>query len=195
MTIKSIHLQLISLILFSLTTTSVQSLDIITMAAGSATTHFISKITSWIFSPSKTDEEYAMRDQQLKFRTKDEFLEEIASLKKIGGFSPEMVLCQHELYRYPNFLAAIKEAFPEYTEYVKKLFNHLSECYEARVVKGFKVERKGYLGLRHLRGVRAYDYFEFYELIKELSGQIMEEEVFAPPQKNSPHQDGNHSTK
>jgi hypothetical protein len=167
-------------LLLALTMSQLQGFDVVTIAAEGIVTNVVSKLSSWIFSPSKSEAEYAARDQQLKFRTKEEFLREFEFLKKTTRCTSDLILSQHELYRYQNFLAAIKEAFPEYADYIKKLFGQISQFYEGRVVRGFKIERRGCLGLRNIRGIRSYDYYEFYELIKQLAGDIMVEEIFMP---------------
>lgn len=158
-----------------------KSFDLITAAAGSLTTTVISKIAQWLLSPSKSEADYSKRDQYLKFQTKEDFLKEFETLKKIAGYSPLLILGQHELYRYPNFLAAAKEAFPvEYTDYIKKLYEQTTQFYEHRNVRGFKVEKKGYFLLKNMRGIRSYDYYEFYELVKQLLAEIIEKEIYFP---------------
>ena len=70
------------------------------------------------------------------------------------------MLSNHELYRYENFRAAIKEEFPGYADYIKTLFKNLSENRNQAEVRGFNSNKRKKI-------------YEFYELIKSLYEEII----------------------
>jgi hypothetical protein len=156
--------------------TQAHGFDVISIAIGALVSSSIASLTNWLTSPSKDKAEYERRHTHFKTLSKDRFLDEITIMSNTSGETERDMLRQHELYRYPNFIAAIKSACPNYADYIKNLNNEIAINYKARIVRGFKLERRGSFLTRNLRDVRSYDYYEFYELIKKLHEEVVLEE-------------------
>ena len=177
-----IGLRFASTLLLSLTltqSTPLHSLDVLSIAVGALVSSGIASLTNWLTSPSKDKTEYERRHNHFKTLSKEGFVSEISGMNTAAGQSDHDILRQHELYRYPNFIAAIKTACPSYASYIKSLKEEITYNYKARAVRGFKTERRGSFLTRNLRDVRSYDYYEFYELIKRLSDEVLIEEELA----------------
>ncbi|MBM3887320.1 hypothetical protein FJ364_05310, partial [Candidatus Dependentiae bacterium] len=140
----------------------IKAVDILSIAVGALVSSGISSVTNWITKPSNDSAEYEKRHNHFKTLSKEAFLEEIAAMNTTSGLLERDILSQHELYRYPNFIAAIKTACPSYGTYIKALFAEISSNYKARMVRGFKVEKRGSFITRNLRSVKSTDYYEFY---------------------------------
>ena len=129
----------------------------------------------YLFSTPKNEKDLAARHEQLKFFTKKDFIDDIEfaqlSLKK----SALDFLAQHELYKYPNFIEAIKEIFPEYATYIKALMQELNDNPKARLVPGFEVDHLYHKGAKLFKK-KACDFSEFYKLVKKLYAQVLAEE-------------------
>ena len=156
--------------------TPVHGFDVISIAVGALVSSGIASLTNWLTSPSKDKEEYERRHNHFKALSKDGFLDEIIIMNTTTDQAERDILRQHELYRYPNFIAAIKSVCPNYADYIKSLKEEITHNHKARLVRGFKTERRGSFLTRNLRDVQPNDYYEFYELIKWLHEEILLEE-------------------
>ncbi len=156
--------------------TPAHGFDVISIAVGALVSSGIASLTNWLTSPSKDKAEYERRHTHFKTLSKDGFLDEIIIMNTTTGQTERDMLSQHELYRYPNFIAAIKSACPNYGVYIKNLNDEIAINYKARIVRGFKVERRGSFLTRNLRDERSNDYYEFYELVKTLHEEVLAEE-------------------
>ena len=129
----------------------------------------------YLFSSSKSDKDYAASYERLRFFTKQNFIEDFRvafSVLKHGALD---ILVQHELYKHPNFIEAVKETFPEYPEYIKALMPALNDNPKARLVRGFETDHLYHKGAGIFRkGAR--DFSEFYELIKKLYAEVLAQE-------------------
>lgn len=106
----------------------------------------------------------------LNEKRKEYFLDKIH--KKFKGsdvkIAEKSILTNHTLYRYPNYVDAMKETCPGYPEYIKTLLVDLNRHPHHRTVEGFKTLQKGSL----LFSSRANDFYEFYELVKALDKEV-----------------------
>ena len=129
-----------------------------------------------LLSPSKSDEEYTANHARFSACTKKDFLDKIEVARDHLEGGAFYFLTQHELYRYPNFIAALKETFPEhYAEYIKKLMQILKDTPNAVIVRGFETDHVYHKCKRFLQN-DARDFSEFYELIKKLYAQVLAQE-------------------
>ena len=151
--------------------------DPVSIIASSIVSTGLNKGIDWLLTPSKTAREYEQRHEHFQFLAKAEFILEIKALRTIAGASYRKILNNHELYRYPSFIEAIKEGCPSYATYIKELLVTITHYYHGRRVRGFKIERRGNILHRHLRDIREYDHYEFYELVKKLHDEIVEQEA------------------
>ena len=133
----------------------------------------------YFLSKSKNEEEYELRHVLFKDKRMSYFINSLETLKNISDAddAEEVFLTDHELYRYPNFVKAIKKSCPGYAEYIKNLYFELAQNYKKRKVRGFERVYKKNLLTRNLPGNKPEeDNFEFYELIKKLYQEVLEQE-------------------
>ncbi len=126
-----------------------------------------------ITSVEESQEKEKLRKQHvlfLKKQTKLYFLEMIEIKKLTEG--ERFLLRLHEFYRYPNFIEALKEACPSYSDYIKLLIIDLLNDTKKRKVEGFEVKRNVATNSRAHTDL----YYEFFELIKTLYLEITQEE-------------------
>jgi hypothetical protein len=157
---------------------SARAMDPATMVVGGLVSAGVNKAAdglACLLLPSKGDKDYAARHEQLKFFTKQDFIEDIEFACSAGKKGALDFLTQHELYKYPHFIEAIKEIFPEYAQYIKALMQELNDNPKARLVHGFETDHLYHKGARLFKK-NARDFSEFYELIKKLYAQVLAEE-------------------
>lgn len=147
------------------------------MLAQAAISTAVNEFVHWGLSPAKGEVEYAEQHSFRKNLTTDDFLHQIEILKNLKFFSEQKILAQHEMYRYPNFVDAIRETCPGYAGYIKKLLRELTDNYHARDVKGFGIRRSGIPFLSRLRSLNAADEYEFFELVKNLAAHVAQAEA------------------
>lgn len=170
---------IVALAVFSIATVPlVKAFDPATIILGALVGAGINKAIDgaiYLVSPSKSDADYTANHARFSVYTKKDFLDkiEVARDRLEGGAF--YFLTQHELYRYPNFIAALKETFPEYAEYIKTLMQILKVTPNAAIVRGFETDHVYHKCKRFFKN-DARDFSEFYELIKKLYAQVLAQE-------------------
>lgn len=158
---------------------SVKAIEPVSMAAGALVVAGVGKAIDgivWLFSPSQTTKDYEARHERLNLFTKKEFVDDIDTARNILGKTDLEILSQHELYRYKNFIDAIKEICPGYAEYIKTLMLELDNNPTARLVRGFETDHLYHKGSRILKK-RSKDFSQFYILIQKLYAEVLAQEV------------------
>ncbi len=167
---------------------SVNAFDPVTIAVGAAASAGISKAIDglvYLTSSSKSDQDYAAQHERLQFFTKKDFIDDITFALRITKQSALDFITQHELYRYPPFIEAIKELFPEYAQYIKALMQALEDNPKLRLVRGFETDHLYHKGAGLFKK-NARDFSEFYELIKKLCAEVLAQEQADATQSEEP---------
>ena len=155
-------------------------------------TIFVSMVAGKIFnivvdyglSISKSEKEYQESHNFLKNQSKQYFLSTVRyGLQESGN---EAILLLHEWYRYPAFIAAIKELCPDYAEYIKKIMGELSMNHEFYTVRGFERISTTVRDKESLLSFTTYYTYPFYELIKNLYGEVIALELKEYEAKHEP---------
>lgn len=153
----------------------IKAIEPISMVVGAVVITGVSKAVDgliYLFGPSKSDQEYKKRHDALKTLSKKDFIDCIKYMRDMGNQSDIEILAQHELYRYENFLEAVKELIPNYNKCIKALMVELDNNPKARLVRGFETDHLYHKGAGLLRK-RAKDFSEFYKLIKKLYDEVL----------------------
>lgn len=151
-------------------------IDPISIAVGVIFDKTIQYSCEWLFAQSTTKAEYLKRHQLLEKQTKSFFLSALELAKSAQG--SDFTLSQYELYRYPNFIQALKEFCPEeYATYIKALFIELINNPKKSEVQGFVTRHLIVSAGCGVRSINLGTYYEFFELIKILYIELVEQEI------------------
>lgn len=154
------------------------------MVVQAVVTTIVSEGVRWGLSASLSDKEYKQKDAHYRWLSKEDFLKEFKREVVLSGLTQATILVSHEMYKYPAFIAAIKESCPDYAQYIKKLMNDLEENPENRLVRGFETDHLYHKCALIFKGKKARDFSEFYELIKKLYAEVVaQEQQFAVQKK------------
>lgn len=116
---------------------------------------------------------YDLEKRNLAYLSEDYFVE---AIELLPAGDPDLALTKHEYYAYPSFRSAIKKKCPYYAHYIKELKYRLDGSCQARCINGFKPVKRGSLLTRYIREYNHDDFYPFYEMVKKLYADVMQEE-------------------
>lgn len=163
----------------------VKAIEPISLAVGALVTVGVSKAVDgliYLFGPSKSAVEYETRHGDLQRFSKRDFAIAMDAAQQTDLKSEQEILSQHELYRYENFIATIKEKCPNYANYIKALMQELNDNPKARLVRGFETDHVYHKAAAFFKK-RAKDFSAFYRLIQKLYAEVLAQEQQAAAQK------------
>ena len=161
---------------FVATVLEINAIEPVSMVVGAVVITGVSKAIDglmYLFGPSKSAQEYEKRHEYLKTLSKKDFIFDIKAARQDGKKTDLQILAQHELYRYKDFIEAIKELIPSYDEYIKVLMLELENNPKARIVRGFETDHLYHKGAGLLKK-KAKDFSEFYQLIKKFYAEVLQ---------------------